>query len=112
MRKLLCRVDCNASGETQDLPPRSSGSGGMAKSTTVPRLKDLWLRNVEQSSLKRSVASNNWEYKQEEIDEEVLAQLPVEIQKELRDSLKLQIRPLQRPTKRPSISDFFPSSSK
>lgn len=102
-----------ALGDAQNNTPRSLV---MAKSNAVPKLKDLWLRNVEPSGLKRTASNNNWEcYKQEEIDEEVLAQLPAEIQKELRDSLKLhQHRPLkQRPTKRPSnISDFFPSSSK
>ncbi|KAG0622952.1 hypothetical protein M758_3G136200 [Ceratodon purpureus] len=82
---------------------------GTAKSTAALKLKDLWQRNLAtqtQSGLKR--ASNNWEYKQDEIDDEVLAQLPVEIQKEIRDSLKLN-RPV-RPAKRPSISNFFLSS--
>ncbi|KAG0553321.1 hypothetical protein KC19_12G002200 [Ceratodon purpureus] len=79
------------------------------KATLVPKLKELWQRNVAtqaQSSVKRG--ASNWEYKQEEIDEVVLAQLPVEIQQELRSSLKLN-RPL-RPSKRTSISDFFPSA--
>lgn len=79
------------------------------KATSAPKLKELWQRNVatqSQSSVKRG--ASGWEYKEEEIDEEVLAQLPVEIQQELRNSLKVN-RPL-RPTKRPSISDFFLSS--
>ena len=87
-----------------------SHAPGTAKSSSAPKLKDLWQRNrgsQTHSSVKR--ACNNWEYKQGEIDEDVLAQLPTEIQKELRDSLKLN-RPQQRPSKRPSISDFFPSS--
>lgn len=85
--------------------PPSTGT----KATSAPKLKELWQRNVAaqaQSSVKRG--ASGWEYKQEEIDEEVLVQLPVEIQQELRNSLKLN-RPL-RPTKRPSISDFFPST--
>lgn len=87
-------------------PETPSHAPGTAKPSAAPKLKDLWQRNYTQSSLKRG--SNNWEYKQDEIDEEVLAQLPAEIQKELRNSLRLN-QPLQRPTKRPSISDFFPS---
>lgn len=85
--------------------PPSTGT----KATSAPKLKELWQRNMAtqaQSSVKRG--ASNWEYKQEGIDEEVLAQLPVEIQQELRTSLKLNW-PL-RPTKRPSISDFFPSA--
>lgn len=86
-------------------PP--SHSPGTAKSASAPKLKDLWQRTLAsqtQSGLKRA-SNNTWEYKHDEIDQEVLAQLPVEIQLELRHSLKLP-----RPTKRPSISDFFPSS--
>lgn len=86
----------------------SSGTSGMtAKPTSqAPKLKDLWQRNViAQSGVKRAA----WGYKQEEIDEEVLVQLPAEIQLELRNSWKLN-RSHQRRTKRPSISDFFPSS--
>jgi hypothetical protein len=86
-------------------PP--SHAPGTAKSASAPKLKDLWQRTLAsqtQSGLKRA-SNNTWEYKHDEIDQEVLAQLPAEIQLELRHSLKLP-----RPTKRPSISDFFPSS--
>ena len=85
--------------------PPSTGT----KSTSSPKLKELWQRNVAtqaQGSVKRGASS--WEYKQEEVDEEVLAQLPIEIQQELRNSLKLHRR--LRPMKHPSISDFFPSA--
>ncbi|XP_024382887.1 DNA polymerase eta isoform X2 [Physcomitrium patens] len=75
-------------------PPSSAGGHGslVAKATSSPKLKDLWQRNV----LKRP--SGSWEYRQDEIDEEVLAELPAEIQKELLDSMKRNraVRPVKR----------------
>jgi len=91
---------------TETEVPLSTGTSP-AKPSSASKLKDLWQRNVATQA--PSGSKRRWEYKQEEIDEEVLAQLPAEIQMELRNSLKLN-RPQQRPTKHPSISDFFPSS--
>lgn len=84
-----------------------ASSGSTSKLAASSKLKDFWQRDLArqaQKNLKR-VVNNSWEYKQDEIDEEVLSQLPPHIQKELRDSLKLSP---PRPTKRPTISDFFP----
>ena len=84
-----------------------ASSGSTSKPAASSKLKDFWQRDSArqaQKNLKR-VVNNSWDYKQDEIDEEVLSQLPPDIQKELRDSLKLNP---PRPAKRPTISDFFP----
>lgn len=79
---------------------------GASKMTGSAKLKDFWQQNtvIQTQSSKRT--QSHWEYKQEEIDEEVLSQLPLEIQRELRESWKVN---RSRPAKRPIISDFFPS---
>ena len=96
----------NVSAKTQKSQQLGS-SGSTSKPAASSKLKDFWQRDSArqaQKNLKR-IVNSSWEYKQDEIDEEVLSQLPPDIQKELRDSLKLNP---PRPAKRPTISDFFP----
>ena len=71
---------------------------GASKMTGVTKLKDFWQQNTVTQTQSSKRAQSHWEYKQEEIDEEVLSQLPLEIQRELRDSWKVnRARPAKRP---------------
>lgn len=78
------------------------------------RLETLWQRNGsspgKQSSQKLRTETGSWPiYRQEDISEEVLSELPNEIQEELRIAFRPKSK--QSNTKRGTITDFFKRTS-
>ncbi|CAM6116824.1 unnamed protein product [Calypogeia fissa] len=91
------------------------GSRGVAPASSSKRLvfqrvDDLWenSRPNTQPSLNAKSSIVSWSYKEDEIDEGVLSELPEEIQQELRNQLRLK-RP--KTGSRSTISDFFKTNS-
>eukprot|EP00250_Pteridium_aquilinum_P034599 c7805_g1_i1 orf=558-2945(-) len=88
--------------------PCSSAAGSRQQVSGFLKLKDVWDRKgLSASQCARSTPPDDnplWGYKQGEIDEAVLAELPEEIQEELCRSLGFK-RP--RMVKKSTIGDFF-----
>jgi hypothetical protein len=72
---------------------------------------DLWEKskpNTEVLPTSNSNSINSWDYKEDEVDEAVLSELPKEIQQELRNKLRLKRR---KTGGKSTINNFFKRNS-
>ncbi|XP_024529726.1 DNA polymerase eta isoform X2 [Selaginella moellendorffii] len=93
--------------------PSVTTDGSIPESISPPpsrkpaKLTDLWQRKASLQP-ERKEETVAWEYKQEEIDHSVFAELPSEIQQELQGRLGVQRNKRGKPT---TIADFFISKT-
>lgn len=106
-----------ASSKADNVAPGSTASQrvvstGSSKRLVFQRVDDLWEKsrpNAQQPQPQpNSRQSSSWNYKDGEIDEDVLSELPKDIQHELRNQLR---RKRPKSGGRSTISDFFKTNS-